>query len=255
MTGLAELLVFPFFLLLFRVGVAVMVFPALSDVSIPIRVRMAVVVGISFVLFPLVQTHLPPLPPRSGDMALLIFGELIIGLLLGLGARLFMAALSVAGELIAFMSGFQAATLFDPQSGSSTGAPAIFLTLCAGVTLLALNLHHDLIRAVMASYEVFPPGQLPPVDDVNMAVIDIFAQMFALGLRLAAPVVVAGLLTNALFGVLNRLIPQLQVFFLSVPVSITVSLLLLSIGTGAMLQLWGSVVAAKLTVFQVESEP
>lgn len=254
MTGLAELLVFPFFLLLFRVGAAVMVFPALSDTSISMRIRLLVVVAISFVLFPLVQSQLPTLPARSGDMVMLVFGELVIGLLLGLGARLFLAALSVAGEMISFMSGFQAATLFDPQSGSNTGAPAIFLTLCAGMLIFAMNLHHELIRAIMASYEAFPPGQLPPVDDVNRAVVDIFAQMFALGVRLAAPVVVAGLLTNALFGVMNRLIPQLQVFFISVPVSITLSLLILSVATGAMLQLWGSVVAAKLTVFQVESE-
>lgn len=254
MSGLAEVLVFPFFLVLARVGAAVMVFPALSDMSVNVRARMMIVLAVSFILYPLLRAQLPALPDRSGDMALLLFGELVVGLLLGLGARLILAAMSVAGELIAFLAGFQSATLFDPLSGTNTAAPTILLTLSASLVVLALNLHHQLIEAVVESYSAFPPGVLPDVGDVTSAVVTMLALLTKLGLQLAAPVVVAGILSNALFGVLNRLIPQLQIFFVSVPVSICISLLVIAAGFGTMLQLWATAAQSRLTVFQVESD-
>ena len=251
---IAELLVFPFFLLVARVGSAVMVFPAISDPSINIRARLLVVLGISFILFPLLKEHLPALPDKVGYMVLLLFEEMVIGMLLGLGARLMMAAMSLAGELISFLAGFQSASLFDPQTATNTGAPAVFLTLCAGVVLLGLNLHHQLIMAIVESYAMFKPGVMPEVGDISAAYIDMLMIITRLGVQLAAPIVVAGILANALFGVLNRLVPQLQTFFVSVPVSITLSLLVLVAGLGTMLQLWATTAQSKLTLFQVESE-
>jgi flagellar biosynthetic protein FliR len=171
---------------------------------------------------------------------------------MGFGARLFMAAMAVAGELISFMAGFQSATLFDPSSASSTGAPAVLLTLAAGLLVLVTGLHHELIRGVAASYVAFPPGVLPDVGDVNAAVVSIVARVFTLGVMLAAPLIVTGLLANAMFGVLNRLIPQLQVFFVSMPMVIAVSLVVLAASLGMMLQLWGQAVQGNISVFQAE---
>jgi flagellar biosynthetic protein FliR len=249
---LAATLVFPFFLVFARLGAALMVFPALSDDAIPARMRLLVALATSAVMYPLLAPALPTLPPTTGDLALLVFGELVMGLLMGLGARLFLAALSLAGELIAFAAGLQAATLFDPGSNSSSGAPTIFLTLTGGMLILAMGLHHDLIRAIAASYVSFPVGQLPPVADITTAVVQIFAEFSALGLQLAAPVVVAGLLTTALFGLLNRLIPQLQVFFVSVPLTVIIALLMLAAAIPLMLQVWGTVVSERFSVLQTQ---
>jgi flagellar biosynthetic protein FliR len=251
---LAELLVFPFFLLVARVGMAVMVFPAFSDISVSTRIRLLIVFGISLVLFPLLGPQLPALPATTGNLVLLLLGELVVGLMLGLGARMMMVAMSLAGELIAFLAGFQSATLFDPQSGTNTPAPTLFLTLCATLMILALNLHYQLIEAIMQSYIAFPPGKLPDVGDVSAAAVDMFAVFTALGVQLAAPVIVAGLLSNVLFGVMNRLIPQLQIFFVSVPVSITLSLLVLGAGLGTMMQLWSHATESRLTMFQADED-
>ena len=248
---LSGMLVFPAFLLLARVGGAMMVFPALSDPSINTRVRMVLVVAVTMILFPLLRPVLPAMPNHLGEMSFLMLGEVYIGILLGLGARLMMAALSYTGEIIAFLAGFQGATLFDPQSGTNTAAPSILLTLTASLLILVLNLHHQLIAAIVESYRAFPPGQIPNINDVNVAVIQILAELTKLGLQLAAPVVVAGLLSNALFGVMNRLIPQLQIFFVSVPVSISLSVMILAAGLGTMMQLWASATEARLTLFNV----
>lgn len=249
---LAATLIFPFFLVFCRLGAALLVFPALSDDAIPTRLRLLMALGAAAVMYPLLAPSLPPLPSATGNLTLLVFAELVLGLLLGLGARLFLAALSLAGELIAFAAGLQAATLFDPSSNANSGAPTIFLTLTGGMLVLALNLHHDLIRAVATSYATFPAGQLPPVTDVTAAVVQIFAEFSALGLQLAAPVVVAGLLTTALFGLLNRLIPQLQVFFVSVPLTVIIALIMLAAAIPLMLQVWGSVVSERFSVLQTQ---
>ncbi|MCA3244620.1 MAG: flagellar biosynthetic protein FliR [Alphaproteobacteria bacterium] len=249
---LAATLVFPFFLVFCRLGAALLVFPALSDDAVPARLRLLAAVAAAAVMVPLLTPTLPTLPGTTGELALLVFAELVMGLLLGLGARLFLAALSLAGELIAFAAGLQAATLFDPGSNANSGAPTVFLTLTGGMLILALNLHHDLIRAVAASYASFPAGQLPPVADVTAAVVQIFAEFSALGLQLAAPVVVAGLLTTALFGLLNRLIPQLQVFFVSVPLTVILALIMLAAALPLMLQVWGGVVSERFSVLQTQ---
>ncbi|TKW61917.1 MAG: flagellar biosynthetic protein FliR [Blastochloris viridis] len=249
---LTGLLVFPLFLLFTRVGAAVMVFPAISDPSVNIRVRLLITLGISFLLLPLLADKFPVMPTRTADVLLLLFGEMVIGLMLGLGARLMMAAMSLAGEIIAFLAGFQGASLFDPSTNTNSGAPSVFLTLCAGVVVLGLNMHHQLIQAAVESYSLFKPGVMPEVGDIATVYVEMMTVIMRLGLQLAAPVVVAGLLTNAMFGVLNRLVPQLQIFFISVPVTITVSVVLLVAGLGSMLQLWATATQDRLTLFQVE---
>ncbi len=249
---ISTLFLFPFFLVFCRLGAAVLVFPGLSDDAIPARARLLVAVGASLLIFPLVQKGLPTLPPTTGQLALFIGAELVTGLLMGLGARLFMAALSLAGEMIAFSSGLQAATMFDPTSQSTTGAPTIFLTLAGGLVVLSLGLHHDLIRAIAQSYATFPVGVLPPVGGVAAAVVQIFADFSSLGLQLAAPVVVAGLLTTALFGLLNRLIPQLQVFFISVPLTLIIAMVLLAAAVPQLMEVWAATVAERMSVFATE---
>jgi len=206
----------------------IMIFPVFSDPAISVRIRLLFSIFLSFALFPLLQKSLPSLPSTTANMLLLLGTEIIIGILLGLAARLLYMALSLAGEVIAFMAGFQSATLFDPSSGANTAAPSIFLTLSASTMFLALNLHHEVILSFIASYGVFPAGNIPSVADAASGVINVIAQAFILGTKLAAPVMVAGMLALAMFGVFNRLIPQLQVFFVSIPISISLSLLVLS---------------------------
>jgi flagellar biosynthesis protein FliR len=246
------MIIFPMFLLFTRVGAAIMVFPAISDPAVNVRVRLLITLGICFLLLPLLGDTFPTLPNRTADMLLLLFGELVVGLMLGLGARLMMAAMSVAGEIIAFMAGFQSASLFDPSTNTNSGAPAVFLTLCAGVVVLGLDLHHQLILAAVESYKLFKPGVMPEVSSIAAVYVEMMTVIMRLGLQLSAPIVVAGLLTNVMFGVLNRLVPQLQIFFISVPVTITVSVVLLIAGLGTMLQLWANATQDRLTLFQVE---
>lgn len=247
------LFTFQFFLIFARLGTAMFVFPALSDPSISTRVRLLIGLTVSFILYPLLASKLPVLPTGTGALVGFVFAEMVIGLMMGLGARIFMAAMSVAGEFIAFMSGLQAATLFDPQSGANTAAPTLLLSLAAGMLVLALNLHHQLILAVVGSYTAFPAGTFLAAGDMSMAVVGMLAKVFLLGVQLAAPVTVVGFMTYLIFGIFNRLIPQLQVFFLSVPLAIFLSLLVMAASMTLLLGLFATQMQDNLFLFNTDN--
>jgi flagellar biosynthetic protein FliR len=244
----ADLFLFQFILLFARLGTTFMVFPIFSDPAISARIRLLLALLISLAFMPMLHSSLPSLPATTSGTLFVLGSEIIIGILLGLAGRLLYSALMLAGELVAFMGGFQSATLFDPASGANTAAPSILLSLSASMMFLALNLHHVFILGLAQSYQVFPAGELPPVGDTAMAVTNIITQAFILGTQLAAPVIVSGFLALAMFGVFNRLIPQLQVFFVSVPISIALSLLVLGVTVSLVLTQFTDTLASHLFI-------
>ena len=105
-----------------------------------------------------------------------------------------------------------------------------------GITLIfATDLHHLVIAALNDSYTMFQPGEMPLVGDVAKHVTQIIATAFRIGIQLSAPFLVFGLLFNLGLGVLSRLMPQMQVFFIGLPLSIMLGLLLLLLVIGAMM--------------------
>jgi flagellar biosynthetic protein FliR len=254
LSALLPLFTFQFMLVFARLGTAVFVFPAMSDPSVTPRFRLLIALSVSFILYPILAARLPSLPPGTGAMLALLGGEMLIGLMMGLGARLLMAIMSVAGEMIAFMSGFQAATLFDPQSGASTAAPTVLLTLAAGLLVLVLNLHHTLIMGIVESYRALPPGNWLPTADMAQAITRTLGTVFTVGIQIAAPVMVSGFLAYLMFGIFNRLIPQLQVFFLSVPLSIALSLVVMAACLTLMFGLFTNTLQDNLFLLDMEAE-
>lgn len=235
---IAGLFVFPLFLVFARVGAALMIFPSVSDPSVNTRTRLMVAIGVALALWPAVTSYLPALPTSTGQVVAFLVVEIALGILLGLGARVMMGAMNLAGELIAFATGLQAATLFDPINNSNTTTPTLFLMMLAAVLVFITNLHHTLIAAVVKSYSLLPAGQLPPVADALEALLRTIQVLMVLGLQLSAPVVVVGFLGYVMFGVLNRLVPQLQVFFVSVPLQIFGGMLVLAASLSLMLTLF-----------------
>lgn len=252
MFDLADLYVFPLFLVFFRLGTAVMVFPGLSDPSINPRARILFAFTASLVIWPFVGPTLPDLPPDFLTFIALLFGEILLGYLMGISARLFINAMNVAGEMISFAAGFQAATMFDPNSASQSSAPTILLLLIAGMMVFAMNLHHMMLQGIVQSYTAFPPGKLPQVGDVTQAVIQIIQNLFMIGVQISAPVVVIGFLGYAIFGIYNRLIPQLHVFFVALPISIFVGVLVLGLTLGSMLTIFGPELRNHVNLFSIE---
>ena len=161
--------------------------------------------------------------------------ELLIGAVLGLTARLTISALQVAGSVVAQQLGLGFVTAVDPTQGQQGVLVGNFLTMLGVTLIFATDLHHLVIAALNDSYTLFQPGEMPLVGDVAAHVTRIVATAFRIGIQLSAPFLVFGLLFNLGLGVLSRLMPQMQVFFVGLPLSILLGLLLLLLVLGAMM--------------------
>ncbi len=237
---LTELLpaeIFAILLVFLRVGAAFMLLPGLGEPYVPTRVRLLLALLVAFVVTPVLRAGLPPLPESAWQLALLVLGEVVIGVFLGTVARMFMAALTTAGMMIATMSAMANALVNDPSAAQQGSIAGSFLTLVALLVIFALDLHHLMLQAVIESYGLFAPGAPLPVGDFAEVIASTFAKTFLLAFQLAAPFVAVGMVFYLGIGALSRLMPQIQVFFIAMPVQIMLGLSIMSLVLPA-LMLW-----------------
>ncbi|MGA7712083.1 MAG: flagellar biosynthetic protein FliR [Rhizomicrobium sp.] len=240
------------YLLVFaRTGAMVMLLPAIGEATVPANVRLILALAISLALAPTVMSAYPQTAPASIlALGLLIAQEITAGILIGAMARIVMSALSVAGYLIAGQTGLSYAQTLDPTSVGQQGAVVgNFISLLGVVLIFATNLHHLAIGAIAGSYHLIPPGTSLPSGDMAELTIRIVSGSFALGFQLAAPFLVFGFAVNAAFGILARMMPQLQVFFVAMPVNILVGFLLLVLLIGSMMTLFLNFYSSQMGVF------
>ena len=161
-------------------------------------------------------------------LAVLMVHEIIIGVVLGATARVTLSALQVAGSVIAQQLGLGFVTAVDPTQGQQGLLIGNFLTLLGVTLLFATDRHYLVIAALNDSYTIFSPGELMPSGDVAALATRAFAAAFKIGIQLSAPFLVFGLVFNIGLGVLARLMPQMQVYFVGVPLSILAGFLILA---------------------------
>jgi flagellar biosynthesis protein FliR len=224
------------FLLTFaRVGTMVMLLPGVGELNLPSRVRLSIALVLTALLLPAHQKAYAVDLTALGPVLILLFQELIIGAVLGLTARLAISALQVAGSVIAQQLGLGFVTAVDPTQNQQGLLVGNFLTVLGITLVFATDLHHLVIAAMNDSYKIFQPGELPLMGDAAQHVTRVIATAFRIGIQLSAPFLVFGLLFNLGLGVLSRLMPQMQVFFIGLPLSILLGLLLLLLVIGAMM--------------------
>ena len=221
-----------FILMFARIGTMIMLLPGLGEMSVPARVRLTIALVLTFVLFPLHRAGYT-IDLRSPGLAL--GQELAIGVVLGLTARLTISALQVAGSVIAQQLGLGFVTAVDPTQGQQGLIVGNFLTLLGVTLIFATDLHHLVIAGLHDSYRLFQPGEVPGAADVATLVTNTIGGAFRVGIQLSAPFLVFGLVFNIALGVLSRLMPQMQVYFVAVPLSIMIGFLILLIVVGAMM--------------------
>lgn len=212
--------VFRLLLIFVRIGSAMVIMPGLAEAYVTARVRLLLALGMSIVLVGPLAPTLPALPAEPLALGRLLAAEAVLGLFIGTTAKVLFAALHVAGTTIAFQSGLATAAIFDPNEATQGTLPGNFLTTTALVLLFVTDAHHLLVQALAASYATLPAGAALPWDDMTELLARLVDQAFGLGLRLAAPILVVSVLTYLAMGVLNRLMPTFQVFFIALPLQI-----------------------------------
>jgi flagellar biosynthetic protein FliR len=212
--------VFAAMLIFSRVGSAVMLLPGFGEFYVMQRYRLLLALLISLLLTPVLAPTLPPLPAGVASLAALVGGEVVIGAFLGTVSRILLSALDTAGTVISFQLGLSAAQIFNPLAATQGAVTASFYSVLGVLLMFITDLHHLLIGAVVDSYDVFVPGALPAVGDLSDMVAHSTAAAFRLGFEIAAPFILLGTLFFVAVGIIGRLVPQLQLLFVTQPLQI-----------------------------------
>jgi flagellar biosynthetic protein FliR len=233
-----------------RTGSMIMLLPAIGEAGIPSRVRLALALAVSFAMTPVVA-HLYPqeMPQSVMAFGLMLTQEITAGVLVGLMSRIIMSALSVAGTVIAMQTGLSYAQSIDPSMGEQAAIVGNLLSMLGAVLIFATDLHHLAIGAIQGSYTLIPPGASLPTGDMAELAVRLVSGSFGLGLQLAAPFIVFAFAVNAATGVLARMMPQLQVFFVAMPINVLVGFMLLSLLIGSMMTVFLNFYAAQMANF------
>jgi flagellar biosynthesis protein FliR len=227
------------FLLVFaRTGTMLMLLPGLGELNLSARMRLTFALVLAAILLPLHRNAYHIDPGALGPALVMLVEEILIGATLGITARLTLSALEVAGSVIAQQLGLGFVTAIDPTQGTQGAIVGNFLTLLGITLFFATDMHHLVIAALNDSYELFAPGELPATGDAAALITRTVSGAFRIGIQLSAPFLVFGLLFNIGLGVLSRLMPQMQVFFVALPLSIMLGLVFLVVVLGAMMGLF-----------------
>lgn len=219
-----------FFLIFARLGTMLMLLPALGEQTIPARLRLTFALAFAFILYPLVVAQLGPVPETVGGLVAALGHELAVGFILGGLIRLILTAAQVAGAVIAFQMGLSMAQTTDPtQSGVQGAVVGNFLAMLGVTLIFATDLHHMLLAGIYASYDYFPPAAPLMLGDAAEMAVRIVGQSFVIGVQMSAPLLVFGLVFYLGLGILGRLMPQIQVFFMAMPANIIIGLILFSL--------------------------
>jgi len=221
--------VFGFFLTFARIGTAVVLLPGFSASWISVRARVVVGLAVTLVTLPLVQHTWPAIPSTPVELFLLMLGEIFIGAFIGTIGLVLISTLQAAGSFIALFSSLANAMVRDPIAESQSALTAGFLTIMGVVMIFVTDTHHILLRGVIASYGTFIPGQVVFDGDIADTVAKVVNDSFAVGLQLTAPFLIVALTYYVGLGILNRLMPTLPIFFVGLPVQITLQMLVFMI--------------------------
>jgi flagellar biosynthesis protein FliR len=227
--------IFQFMMVFCRVGAAVMLLPGFGEAYVPARVRLVFALMFSLALMPMLADRIPVLPAELDRFVVTILSEVGIGLFFGSLCRIIMMALLSAGSIIALQIGIANALSVDPTTAQQAAVSGNFLIVVALVLIFATGLDHTTLQALVGTYAVMPPGRLPPLGDFANFDARVVADSFTLALQMSAPFLVYGLVFTGAMGLLARLMPTLQIFFVATPAQLLMGLGLLALSVSTMM--------------------
>ncbi len=224
-----------FMLVFARVGSMMMLMPGFGESNIPVRIKLAIALLLTLIILPLHRNAYQVDLTSISALGVLMVHEIVIGIVLGATARVTLSALAVAGSVIAQQLGLGFVTAVDPTQGQQGVLIGNFLSILGMSLLFATDSHHLVIAALNESYRIFSPGEVMPSGDVAALATRAFATAFKIGMQLSAPFLVFGLVFNIGLGVLARLMPAMQVYFVGVPLSIMIGFLIFGLVLAGMM--------------------
>lgn len=229
---------FHFLLVFSRIGSVVMLFPGIGEAFVPARVRLLLAMAITLLVFPPLIPSLPSPPAQVADLFLLIGREVLIGVFFGSLLRLIMLVVDTAGSIIAMQAGLSNAMVLNPAMASQSPLPGAFLGVAALALVFITGLDHVMLRGMIGTYQVFPAGEDIIVGDMLQAYAHLVGQSFTVGVELSSPFIIAGLLMYISLGFMQRLMPQIQLFMVTLPIELLGGMILFAASVGVILTVW-----------------
>jgi flagellar biosynthetic protein FliR len=239
-TAETEITILSVFLVFCRIGSCLMLLPGYSSVRIPAHIRLFVAFAVAVAVSPRLLPQITPLVAQAADdmRIAMMFGEILNGMLIGLLGRVFMIGLQFSGSIVANAIGM-GQTLGVPIEGHEADPALVTLiTLTATVMIFSLNLHAEIVTALISSYRAIPVELGFSIRSGLASLVDNLDETFQLCLRIASPFVVYAVVVNFAIGLANKMTPAIPVYFISVPVVLAGGLVLLGVSVGDFLTLF-----------------
>lgn len=233
-------LILPYVLFFARTTALFLIVPGMGETIIPPRFRLMIALGLSAALTPFVPITAPS--SEQPILFLLTVGqEVIIGFMIGLVGKIILSLLDIAGTIIGMQIGLGNAMMFNPNFSGQMPLTGHFLILGGTLLFFTLDLHHLVLHTLVKSYQVFPTGEFffknASFKDAPIFLIQLMGKAFYLGVQMSLPFLILGTVFQFFLGLLNRLVPSLQVFFIMLPAQLFMGLFLMMVCFGFILKL------------------
>ncbi len=216
-----------FLLILVRTSGIFIFSPFFSSQNIPNIMKVGLTFGLSLVVSTIVPSSVDL---NDSTLFILLFKELMVGIIIGFISYGFFNAFYVMGQVIDMKIGFGMVNVIDPQNRVQVPLMGNFYYTLSFLMMLGANGHHDIINALKDSYSYIPLGGFIFSENTILLLVDVLVKSFEIGLKLSMPIVAIVLLTDVLLGIMSKTIPQMNVFVVGMPLKIIVGLMVLSIG-------------------------
>jgi flagellar biosynthetic protein FliR len=216
-----------FAMVMTRISAFFLIAPVFGTPSIPVTIKVSATIFLS-VFFSLINPTIAAAHQASAIQAILLLGsEATYGLALGIIASVLFSTVQLAGRIAEDQMGLTMAEILDPLTGEQGLPVATLLELIFTIAFLAANGHHLLLKALHKSFELFPPGKIPSIATLTGNIFEATAMMLAASLQLAAPILAALLMLMVILAILARLVPDMDIFFISFPLRIALGFVML----------------------------
>lgn len=216
-------------MILVRVLAILMSIPMFNSRHLPVVFKAGLAVSITVLLFPVLGLKPVPVADSLLILALGVGSEVLLGLSIGMFVRLLFAGVQLAGQLAGYQMGMAIANVLDPSTNAQVSLVAQFYNLFAVMIFITINAHYWFIDALVQSFRIVPPFGFYLSASLMESLVRASADIFVIGIRVGAPVIVALLLTSVVLGLLARTTPQMNVFFVAMPIKIGIGLLFIMI--------------------------
>lgn len=229
--------VFSLLVIMTRVGPLIFLMPIIGSPSVPHQIKALFTLTTALVLLPVVKISPDQLPQSALGLAIFVATEITLGAILSLLARLLLAALDIAGQVVSISMGMGMAGAIDPQFGTQTSLVGSLWDIIAILIFLAINGHHFLIKTMVESFAWLQPGTINLTTATLHGMMQAASHMFVLSIQIMAPAGVALFLANVAMGIIAKTVPQVPIMIVAMPLSIAIGFIFIALSMAYLLPL------------------